>query len=144
MLNKTEHQSHSDYKKQIMVQSNAKTVFNALTENIHLWWSQTSESSQKTDGQFTVTFDNGYWWTFKILEFVPNTKLVWQCIAGEPDFNKEWIGHILHWQIKEEDSKTTISFHQTGLTPQIDCYDVCSRTWDMFITEKLKAFVEKK
>lgn len=128
----------SDYQKQIRVPSNSKQVFKALTENIHLWWSKTSESSQKAGGQFTIHFENGYWWTFKIIEFTPNSKLIWECINGEPEFNREWIGHTLHWQITKDGSQTTIDFHQIGLTPKIDCYDICSKTWDMFIAEKLK------
>ncbi|WP_296380651.1 hypothetical protein [Winogradskyella sp.] len=143
MPNKTQNLSNSDYKKQIVVQSNSKKIFKALTEDIHLWWSKTSQSTQKTNGQFTIHFKNGYWWTFKILEFTPNTELVWKCIDGEPDFNKEWIGHVLHWEILEEKPGITIiNFHQVGLTPQIECYDICSTTWDMFITEKLKQYVE--
>ncbi|WP_299272956.1 SRPBCC domain-containing protein [uncultured Psychroserpens sp.] len=132
-----------NYQKQITVAATAKTIFKALTEDIHLWWSKTSASSQNEGGQFTVHFENGHWWTFKILEFRPDHEIIWKCIDGEPDFNKEWIGHVLHWLIKETESKTTIQFHQVGLTPQIECYDICSTTWDMFITERLKDHLEK-
>ncbi|WP_299114571.1 SRPBCC domain-containing protein [uncultured Winogradskyella sp.] len=142
MLNQHINISDSDYKKQIKVSSNANQVFRALTEDIHLWWSNTSNTFQKEGGQFTIHFENGYWWTFKIIEFIPNTELIWKCIDGEPDFNKEWIGHILHWQIVEGTSETTINFHQAGLTPDIECYDICSTTWDMFITEKLKLHLQ--
>ncbi|WP_299116349.1 SRPBCC domain-containing protein [uncultured Winogradskyella sp.] len=134
--------SDLDYRKQIKVVSTAENVFKALTDNIHLWWSKTTDSIQKADGQFTIHFENGYWWTFKILEFTPNSELVWKCIDGEPGFNKEWIGHVLHWQIIEDESETTINFHQVGLSPQLHCYDVCSSTWDMFIAEKLIQHIE--
>lgn len=132
----------TNYKKQIEVLATAQQAFKALTQDLHLWWSKTSNSIQKTGGQFTIHFENGYWWTFKILEFTPNHEIIWKCIDGEPDFNKEWIGHVLHWEITEEESKTKINFNQVGLTPQIDCYDVCSSTWDMFIAKRLKAHLE--
>ncbi|WP_203256017.1 hypothetical protein [Hyunsoonleella ulvae] len=96
------------------------------------------------NGKFTITFDNGYWWTFRITEFKPNQKLTWICIDGEPEFNKEWIGHELHWDIKEENQKNLLNFHQIGLTPLLQCYKVCSTTWDMFIIQKLKSYVNKK
>lgn len=131
------------YQKQIEVSSPAKKAFKALTDDIHLWWSKTSHESQKQNGEFTITFENGYWWTFKILEFNPNHEIIWKCIKGEPDFNKEWIGHILHWEIIEKGNKTIINFHQIGLTPSIECYNICSSTWDMFITERLKNHIEK-
>jgi len=132
----------SNYQQQIIVSSTLKDAFKALTEDIHLWWSKTSESNQKQGGQFTIHFENGYWWTFKILKFIPYQEIVWKCIDGEPDFNKEWIGHILQWKIEDHDSKIKINFHQIGLNPDIECYDVCTKTWDMFITEKLKSHLE--
>ncbi|MCD2257869.1 SRPBCC family protein [Psychroserpens luteolus] len=128
----------TDYHKQIDISASPKEAFKALTDHIHLWWSRTSDSVQKEGGHFTIHFENGYWWTFKILEFTPNNEIIWKCIDGEPDFNKEWIGHVLHWKITEANSKTIINFHQVGLTPDINCYEVCSTTWDMFITERLK------
>ncbi|OUR98326.1 hypothetical protein A9Q86_14850 [Flavobacteriales bacterium 33_180_T64] len=143
MLNKdTINYSDTNYQKQIEVSSTAQHVFTALTQGIHLWWGKTSHSYQKTGGQFTIHFENKHWWTFKILEFTPNHELIWKCIDGEPDFNKEWIGHVLHWQIIEDLSKTTIKFHQVGLTPLLECYDICTSTWNLFITERLKAHLE--
>ena len=132
-----------NYKKQIEVSSTTEKVFKAITENIHLWWSRTTNSSQKAGGQFTVHFENGYWWTFKILEYIPNKDLVWKCISGEPEFSKEWIGNILHWKIEGNNLTTTVRFEQTGLTKELHCFDECSSTWDMFIGESLKHFLEK-
>ena len=138
MLNTNHKPSSLDYTQHIKVPSTIGEAFKALTEDIHLWWSKTSNSIQKQGGQFTIQFDNGYWWTFKIIEFTPHSELVWKCIDGEPDFNKEWIGHVLHWSINQDGDQTTLEFHQAGLRPQLHCYEVCSKTWDMFITEKLK------
>lgn len=135
---------NTNYTKTISFIANAEKVFNALTKDLHLWWGKTSNVDLKTEGQFTIEFENGYWWSFKITEYIPNKKLIWKCIDGEPDFNKEWIGHILHWVIKKKYSKTTVSFQQTGLTPKLHCYEVCSSTWDMFIGERLKQFVDIK
>ncbi|WP_299225536.1 SRPBCC domain-containing protein [uncultured Psychroserpens sp.] len=133
-----------DYKKTIEVSANANQLFNALTDEMHLWWGKISDSNFDTNGRFTVTFENNYWWTFKIVEFLPNREIIWKCIAGEPEFNKEWIGHVLHWQITEKNSKTTLQFHHVGLNPDINCYDVCSTTWDMFIIDRLKNHVNKQ
>ncbi|WP_034041832.1 hypothetical protein [Wocania ichthyoenteri] len=128
------------YTQQIEVSANSKETFYALNEGLEFWWSRTSNTKFCIGGQFTIHFENGYWWTFKIVEYVFNKELIWKCIDGEPEFNKEWIGHILHWIIDEKDSKTIINFHQMGLTPELHCYDVCSSTWDMFLTKKLKAY----
>ena len=140
-----ERQDHDiNYKNQLEVNASSEQVFFALNEGLHSWWGKISNSEFKTGGQFTIRFENGYWWTFKVIEYTPNHELVWKCMDGEPDFNKEWIGHVLHWEIKEQNGKRLINFHQVGLTPNIDCYNVCSTTWDRFITNSLKDFLEVK
>ncbi len=133
----------TNYKKQLEVNASAKEVFFALNEGLHSWWGKISNSEFKAGGQFTIHFKNTYWWTFKIIEHTPNQELIWKCIDGEPDFNKEWIGHVLHWQIEEQNRKSMINFHQIGLTPNIDCYEICSTTWDRFISSSLKEFLER-
>lgn len=133
-----------NYSQNIQIHANPKTIFEALNEGMNTWWGAVSNANFEVNGKFTITFDNGYWWTFRITEFKPNQKLTWICIDGEPEFNKEWIGHELHWDIKEENQKILLNFHQIGLTPQLQCYKVCSTTWDMFITQKLKSYVNKK
>ena len=132
----------NNYSKSLEVNSSSQQVFKALTEDLHLWWGNISDSNFKEGGHFTILFDNGYWWTFKIMEFTPNKELIWKCIDGEPEFNKEWIGHVLHWNITKSESKTTIKLIQIGLTPEIECYNVCSTTWDMFIGERLTLHLE--
>ena len=132
----------TDYTKKLQVSASAEQVFSALTYGLNDWWGKISKSLFKAGGQFTIQFENGYWWTFKIIEFSPNNELIWKCIDGEPDFNKEWIGHVLHWQIEKKHSKTILRFHQAGLTPDIDCYEVCSSTWNMFIANRLKNYIE--
>ncbi len=128
---------NTDYQKSIPLNTSAKNIFSALTENLHMWWGHISNAKFQDNGAFTVQFENGYWWTFKILEYVTDKELVWRCIDGEPEFNKEWIGHILHWQIEEKAEGTALHFHQTGLNPDLECFDVCSSTWDRLFSVDL-------
>lgn len=133
--------STTNYSIQIEVTSNSIQVFEALNKGIDKWWGKTSNSQFEPNGQFTVTFENGYWWTFKIIKYSPNKELIWKCIDGEPEFNKEWIGHQLYWKIEEKENKTLLNFKQIGLTQKLHCYQVCSSTWDMFIAQKLRSFL---
>ncbi len=133
----------NNYKKSITLNASSSEIFTALNEGLDSWWGKISNAQFKPDGMFTIQFANGYWWSFKIIEYTPNTELIWKCTAGEPDFNKEWIGHTLHWNLIEKDGKTQLDFHQIGLTPDIHCYDSCSTTWDLFISDALKNYVEQ-
>lgn len=134
--------SNNNYAQKIKIKANANQVFRALNNGLNLWWSSISDAKFETNGHFTVTFENNYWWTFKITEYIPNKKLTWKCTDGEPDFNKEWIGHELHWHLEKKEPHTIVKFQQIGLTPKLHCYSVCASTWDMFITKKLKDYLE--
>ncbi|WP_353780074.1 SRPBCC domain-containing protein [Winogradskyella sp. 3972H.M.0a.05] len=133
-----------DYTISIPLETSKQELFSALNENLGQWWGTISNSNFKEGGRFTVTFENDYWWTFQILEFTPNEELIWKCIDGEPDFNKEWIGHVLHWSIIEVNHKTVLKFHQAGLNPTVDCYEICSTTWDRFLVKELKQFLAQR
>ena len=95
------HITNRNYEKTIETSANAKQVFTALTNDLCLWWGETKNSKFELDGKFTIEFKNGYWWTFEVSKYIYEEELVWECIDGEPLFNKEWIGHTLHWRIEK-------------------------------------------
>lgn len=131
----------TNYHIDIKVNAPASEIFSALTQKLDLWWGKTDKSVNTIDDEFTISFGDAFW-SFKITEYVTNSKLTWECIGGKPDFNAEWIGDILYWTIKETDTATHVSLLQVGLTPDMNCYDICAPTWDKFIMISLKSFVE--
>ena len=131
----------NNYYKEISVNVPASEGFYALTQKLDLWWGKTNKPVHTIGDEFTISFGDALW-CFKITEYVPNSKLTWECIGGKPDFNAEWIGDILYWTIKETNTITKVNFLQVGLTPDMNCYDICAPTWDKFIMISLKSFVE--
>ena len=61
----------TDYAIKVEVISNETKVFKALNEGLSTWWGAISNGEFKLNGQFTITFENGYWWTFKIMVYQP-------------------------------------------------------------------------
>ncbi|MBT8195170.1 MAG: SRPBCC domain-containing protein [Bacteroidia bacterium] len=130
-----------NYEKEILVNCTPEQAFNALTKELILWWGEVDNQIGKAGDGFTIFFGvEG--WKFKVIEFEPNAKLTWKCVDGLVKFNKEWIGTTLYWTIEEEGDKTKVKLLHDGLVPQFECYDICSTTWDMFITESLKNYLE--
>ncbi len=76
------------YAKEITTTASAADVFAALSEKINLWWSKTDTSVSKVGDEFTIYFEDASW-SFNITEYVPNSKITWECIDGKPDFNVE-------------------------------------------------------
>ena len=131
-----------NYQQAISVNADSQKVFDALSQQINLWWGKTNSITAKSGDEFTIQFSNGYYWTFQVKEFLPNKKLAWECVDGEPEFNREWIGTTIHWSIESNENRTTLKLTHDGLTPALHCYDVCPTTWNMFITDSLKSFLE--
>lgn len=130
-----------NYQKNVELEVNASNVFKALTQQLELWWGKTDSPVQKISDTFTIWFGDAFW-KFRIEEFIPNEKLTWKCIDGQPEFNNEWVGTTCFWEIEPDGSKTKLSFTHDGLTPEFKCYDICAPTWDMFITKSIKSFLE--
>lgn len=133
--------NNQNYTKEITINASASDVFTALSEKINLWWGETNRPVSKVGDAFTIHFGDASW-SFKITEYVPNSKITWECIGGKPEFNAEWIGDILYWNMEQQGDTTKVRFLQVGLTPNMNCYNICASTWDKFIMTSLKSFVE--
>jgi hypothetical protein len=130
-----------NYYQEILVSTTAINAFASLTKHINLWWGNTDKIATKVDDEFTVNFDDANW-SFRVTEFELNSKLTWECIGGNPDFNAEWIGDTLHWNIEEDGDNVKISLLQNGLTPDMNCFEICNRGWNHYITKSLQAYLE--
>lgn len=130
-----------NYSKKIAYKTTPEILFQATTQSLELWWGKTDTAVAKVGDEFRTSFGKAFW-EFKISELVPNEKVTWECVDGQPEFEHEWVGTKLHWNISTDGNETHLSFTHEGLTPSFECYDVCAPTWDMFISTSLKSFVE--
>lgn len=130
-----------NYYQEIIVKTTIKKAFAALTKNIDLWWGKTEEPLTKVGDTFIVNFGDANW-SFKVTEFDPSIKVTWECIGGNPDFNAEWIGDVLYWNIEKLNDKVKISLLQKGLTPEMNCYEICNLGWNHYITKSLQSYLE--
>ncbi len=77
-----------DYKKEITFQVSPKELFNAITQELELWWGKTDKGVYEVGDEFKTSFGKAYW-KFRILKFVPDQVVVWECIDGQPEFEHE-------------------------------------------------------
>ena len=82
---------NKNYSQEIGVNTTTAKAFDALTKHIDFWWGKTDNPVNKVGDEFTINFGDANW-SFRVTEFEPNTKVTWECIGGNPDFNAEWIG----------------------------------------------------
>jgi hypothetical protein len=58
----------------------------------------------------------------------------------ELDNKTEWINTKIVWEISSNDNQTELHLTHFGLTPQVECYNICESGWHNF-TDSLTEFI---
>jgi hypothetical protein len=129
-----------DYTVSITVDATAQEAFNAIN-NVRGWWTENLEGgSQKLNDEFTVRFGDVHVSTQKLVEFVPDKKIVWLVTYSHLNFvedKDEWTNTKIVFDIAEKEGETQISFTHLGLVPTVPCYGSCSGAWGGYIKGSL-------
>jgi hypothetical protein len=137
------------YTEKVLIKGSRKQVFDAISRHVQEWWGNTDSQVTAVGDEFTTSFDKTYW-KFKISEFEHNSKIVWNCIdarhihTGYDGIEKEWEGTSVEWMLEEGSDKneTLLHFAHNGLKSDLNCYEICTPAWEMFVTKSLKNFIE--
>jgi hypothetical protein len=106
------------------------------------WWiglfGETIEGeSNHINDEFSFRAGDGvHYSNQKLIELVPNKKIVWLVTESRLSFLKntnEWAGTKIGFELEKESDKTKITFTHAGLIPQIECYGSCSSAWTQYL-----------
>jgi len=128
-----------NYTTTLTVDKTPKEVFNAIND-VSKWWNDFEGSSQKLNDSFTVQFGDMHLSTQKIIELVPDKKIVWLVTQSNLSFIKdkqEWTNTKIEFDITSHNNKTQIKFTHFGLVPEVECYKDCTKGWDYYIKGSL-------
>ncbi|MDT0608146.1 hypothetical protein [Croceitalea rosinachiae] len=138
-----------NYMQSVLISGSNDKIFGALTVGIDKWWGEVNQQANNLGSIFKVSFGEAFW-VFKVTHLERDSTITWECIesnqvhAGLKGVREEWLGTKLHWNITSKDNQTTnVDFLHEGLVPTFNCYDVCSKAWDYFITDSLKSYIEE-
>jgi len=116
---------------------NAFSCINDVTK----WWTENLEGeSQKLGDQFSIRFGDVHYSKQKLVEFLPNFKVVWLVTESTLSFvsrKSEWTGTRIEFEVHDLGSKTEFLFTHKGLVPEIECYNGCSGAWAGYIEGSL-------
>ena len=129
-----------DYSATIVVNATAHEAFKSIN-SVTKWWTENLEgSSQKLNDEFVVRFGDVHFSRQKLVEVIPDGKVVWLVTDSKLNFVKdksEWTGTKISFEISEKDNKTQIRFMHLGLVPEYECFDACSNAWSEYIKQSL-------
>jgi len=134
----------ADFATAFLVDETPEQVFNAVN-NVRGWWSQEIEgSTSQLNDVFNYHYEDVHRCKMKLIEVVPNKKVVWQVLENYFKFTKdshEWTGNTIIFEISQEDDKTQLQFTQVGLVPQYECFEVCRDAWTNYIQNSLRNLI---
>ena len=133
-----------DFTTTILVDNTPEEVFNAIN-NVRGWWSEEIEGSTDTlNSEFDYHYEDVHSCKMKIIELVPNKKVVWSVLDNYFKFTKdksEWKGTKIIFDIVKKDNKTEMRFTHEGLVPAYECYEICRDAWTGYIQKSLRNFI---
>jgi Activator of Hsp90 ATPase homolog 1-like protein len=126
------------------VEAPADRAFAAIN-NPRGWWSEeiTGESTAVGD-EFTYVYGDIHRSTQRVTELLPNTKVVWHVLEGYLNFTKdpaEWTGTDVVFDLTRAGDATHVRLTHVGLTPEIECFEACSRGWGYYAGESLPQLI---
>jgi hypothetical protein len=141
---KNEMKESKNYTSTILVEQSPETAFNAI-KNFRAWWSEEIDgNTDKLNETFFYHYKDVHLAKIKLIELVPNEKLVYQVLDNKFNFVKdksEWINTKLIFDISIENKKTKVQFTHEGLVPEYECYNVCQDAWTSYIQGSLQSLI---
>ena len=129
-----------DYNATLVVSQSANEVFKSIN-SVSKWWTENlTGDTENLDGIFTVDFSDGNFVTHKLIEVIPNNKVVWlvtDCYLSWFNDKTEWTNTKMSFEISTKGTSTQMSFTHIGLVPEVECYDMCVKGWDQYVNGSL-------
>ena len=129
----------------IVVDKTQAEVFNAVI-NVRGWWSEEIEgNASKVEDVFDYQYEDVHRSKIKIIEVVPNEKIVWHVLENYFNFTEdeaEWTDDTITFEITKVGGKTQLKMTHFGLVPQCECYEACNDGWTHYIQNSLKNLIE--
>jgi len=79
-------------------------------------------------------------------EAIPHRSVIWEVVEANHDLEvlakrDEWDGTTIVWTIREDEGGSRITFVHEGLSPALECFEICASGWTYFLGS-LKSYLE--
>lgn len=141
----------TDFRHTLITERTPEEVFHAIG-NARGWWTgfhseEFEGGTEKLDDEFVFRAAGGaHYSKQKIVEVIPNRKIVWLVTDSKLDFlekKDEWTGTKIIFEISKKGDKTQLVFTHEGLVPEVECYDMCAPSWSQYLQEGLLRLIRR-
>ncbi len=139
-----------DFQKTIQAKASKEKVYQAVTQEINQWWGNVDTNDiTKVGDEFSIYFEENTEWRFTVTELERDSSVRWKCIhayhsyGGVKGITKEWLNSEVIFKFKDlEKGQVELFFEHRGLTPDLNCYEMCDAGWTYFVGSSLKQYLE--
>ncbi|MDW3652831.1 MAG: hypothetical protein R8P61_37475 [Bacteroidia bacterium] len=138
----------NSYKTRLEIQCSVERFFTAISQQLGDWWGKQDKGIEGVGTIFTVSWGEP-WYQFKVIKFIQDQEMIWECIdanqkiKGLTGVEKEWVGTKVHWKLEGlSENQSRLIFQHEGLVPDFLCFNFCSSTWEHFLKDSLRNYLE--
>lgn len=132
----------TDYQTTIRIKAAPDAVFDALTTvaGLAAWWNPATGSGT-TGGELRFIMNAPDPLVIHVEEATRPTSVRWT--VTDCPFLPDWIGTRPTFTITSvDDSTSELHFRHHGLTDELECIEVCTRSWNHYISTSLRDYLE--
>lgn len=114
-------------------------VYNALTtsKGLAAWWTTEVEAVPETDSVASFYFEEKYHKSMRVVELLPDRRVLWQCLEGHP----QWLGTTIAFEIEPVAGGIQLRFYHAGWEAETDLFGSCNYHWGLYL-RSLKSYLE--
>ena len=138
--------SSASYSTKFLVSASPQAVYKAVTSDIDSWWTEIANDVCNVGDRLIVRFEKTTSWVMTLSEAIPHRSVIWEVVEANHDLEvlarrDEWEGTTIVWTIREDEGGSRITFVHKGLSPALDCFEICASGWTYFLGS-LKSYLE--
>lgn len=123
-----------DYTKQVHLSASPERVFETLTtpDEFASWWAPATGSAAE-GGELQITFEGiEDPLVLRVKQASRPSTVIWDVESCA--FLPDWVGTTVAFTLGEPDTGgCELRFRHEGLSPRLDCYDMCRTGWDQYL-----------
>ena len=135
----------SDLSKSFTVDATPERVYDAIND-VRGWWGGLVGRNDVVGQEWVYFVPDIHFSKFRTTELVPGKRIAWLVTDSELTYledKQEWTGTTVEFDLAPVNGGTEVRFTHRGLTPEVECFEVCDLAWGEYIIGSLQDFITK-